>query len=372
MEYIYNARIINWTAGSPTINIPLDFLQTRGRRRQRQSITKMVVRSTLNLTTIAGASLDGRDQSDFIKLFRVFDAEGDRRYVLGDEIRQKAHLDLGNRAPANPITFPAATTADATFEHVINFKIPHRSRRGYDYCMPVDDLMNGGGIELTLPVTADLRLIAGVAPTINSGTYELSVFCEEQHDLQYPVRDVVRGFAFPSQSEFYVSVSNKLVREVVAYVRGIVGNTTIVAGVAVTNEPYALAQVRWEMLKRGYLSFNDSLVVGDPIFDNKSIPLVYSGYESKIPDMKLIGGQLLYRFSAPAAYTFLTHYISPRSRAMTEQAARRWGYDDVAAVVSVANKGGSGRDPREWEDFGRFMPAKQVGKPNRSGRYNEE
>jgi hypothetical protein len=369
---LFKAQTINFSAGNPTIPVRLDFLPARGRRRQRLILKRLHLYATVEITTPAATTISGEDFVDIFKLIKVYDAEGDRRYITGNEARMKMHVDMGSCAPPDS-TDQAAATGPSLKEVklIVNFELPSRARRGQDYGMPVEDLLNGGGIDITLGDVGDIRKTGAGALTIGANT-QIRIFaeCREEHDLRYPVRDVVRGYTFTAGTEFYVPVSNKLVREVFDYVQGVDGNVVQGDTQELTCEPYNLAGIRTEALRTAYLSENHdflrqisvSSVIGGPVDQGQLVPLIFSGNGSKIPDMKLIGGSLLFRFSTSAARSFLTHYISPRSRAMTEAAAQRNGYAAVNAEIAVANKGGRGRSPAEWDAFSRFMPAKQVGK----------
>jgi hypothetical protein len=90
-------------------------------------------------------------------------------------------------------------------------------------------------------------------------------------------------------------------------------------------------------------------------------PLVYPGKDSKVPDYKLHGGQLLVRFdgaSVAAASTFIVHTLSPKSPAMAAAAAAVAGQNGVDASVKTA-KSGSNRSPQSFGAWARFMAAKQ-------------
>lgn len=380
-SYFYKAQSITWAAGNPTTPVRLDFLPNKGRRRQRQIIRRIHMFADVVITTPAATTIDGQDFCDIFKLIQLYDAEGDRRYLTGNEARLKMHNDMGINVPPDASDQAAATGPSTKVVHLIlNFELPRRARRGEDYGMPVDDLLNGGGLNVTLGDVGDIRKTGAGALTIGATTaVRIVVECREEHDLRYPVRDIVRGYTFSSNTEFYVPVSNKLVREVGVFVVAAGGNTVITGTPDVTCEPYNLAAIRHEAFRGAYLAENDDVVqkigtagfLQGPVLNYQYWPIVWSGAQGKIPDMKLIGGNLLFRFSTAAAYSFLTHYIAPRSRALTEAAARRHGYSQVQAEIATANKGGKGKSPAEWAAWSRFMPAKQVNS-NTGGNGSED
>ncbi len=361
MFYFYKARTIPWQSGNATVNIPLDFLPSLGRRRGRLMIERIHILAVMNVTTGGGVSIvQGEDFYTFLKSIRVYDAEGDRRLITGTESWLKMMEENGDAIPSQPTTHAASTTQDDYIEYIINFSQPFKALRRNDYVMPVDDLLNGGGIELTLPVATDIASTGGTV-TINSGNYYITVVCSEAHDLQYPVRDVVRGYSFASNTEFYVPVNNKLVRSVIAYKLSSLQLSAWVThsnNYLVTCEPYGLSGIQAVQMRRAYLTeYGHSTF--DPVYGSKALHVVFPNFRDKIPLQKRIGGNLLIRFDSGAAgtFSFLTHYLAPKSRAMTEASAARAGLP-VNAMVATAGKG-SDRRPDAWGDMSKYMPAKQ-------------
>lgn len=362
MLYFYKAKNVAWQSGNPTVNVPLDFLPALGKRRNALMLERIHILVVLNITTAGGVSIvQGEDFYTFLKAIRVYDSEGDRRLMTGLESFVKMMEDNGDAVPTPPTTHAASTTQDDYCEFIINFSQPTRAHRRNDYLMPVEDMLNGGGIELTLPVAADLAATGGV-PTINSGTIYITVVCSESHDLQYPVRDIVRGYGFTSNTEFYVPVSNKLVRSLQMYLLtapGFANWNSNAAGYLATCEPYGLASIQTVQMRRAYLTeFGHSTF--DPVFTGASAPLVFPNKADKIPDMKRIGGNLLVRLDAgaAAAFSFLLHTIAPKSRAIVEAAAARRG-KTVDAELKLDGTSGDKRNPGRWGDMSRFMAAKQ-------------
>ena len=369
-HYYFKSKRETFVAGS-TIALQLDFIPTVGRRRGRLIIDRINVISDITLT-LAGktqaVSAEDYIANTFSRL-QVFDAEGDRRLLTGFDAATLARLDFGHRVP------PPGTTALyngvdlAASGHMLSvlpimFTRYWDAIRGEDFSLPVDDLLNGGGINFTFQTVA--AMYGSGISAVSAGYVEFEVVCHEAHDMEYHSRDVIRSYDFAAATQFYIPVSGRLLHRLFVYSPAADGGGATTAITDVTIEPYNFANIPYRDFTDDWLMENEAgcaaLSTGNinPVQALKCFPVIFPGNWGKIPTSKLIGGQLLVQFGGAAtAWTFLVHTITPKSGAMAATAASANGVGAVDSVVKTAGKN-SKRDSSDWSEYARFMPGKQV------------
>ncbi len=365
MHYPYKSQRILVGAGA-TVDIPLDFLPTVGKGGGRMVINRLVLRCSAAVTNPVGVTQESQDIASLIARVTVKDAEGERRDLLGRELRMKFTADMGTDADNydSPTTIPANATTTRVFDLPIFFRQPRYALRGEDYMLPVDDVLNGGAIQVQTSVVATTESTGGAATSVwNAGSFiQVYAFCTERHDLEYFVRDVVKSYTFASATEFMIPINGRLVRELLWY-QTLATEAARDAGAILTLDtysivPYDVNTIPVDIMDTwGWTMDLDTLGA----HDIPMRPLIYPGKDAKVPDFKLHGGQLLVRFdgsSVAAASTFIVHTISPKSPAMAASAAATAGQNGIDGEVKTA-KGGSVRDARAFGAWGRFMSVKQ-------------
>ncbi len=381
-HYTFKSKRLTW-APNDVENVQLDFLPTVGKRRGRLVIDRINVHYSMDLSVDSktGAVKAIDFASNAVKNIRIFDAEGNRRLLTGFQANLCARVDLGDRyVPPGRASSAASLgiyngldidgTDDATDSMVgvlpIMFNQYLQQHRGKDFAFPVDDLLNGGGIELSMPALADI--VGTDVDAITEGFYEIEVVCQEAHDFEYHSRDVRQGYTFQANTEFYIPVSGKLLRELLICRPAANGGSKVNVFPTVNCEPYNFNSVPYRHFMDNYLIETEAAcsgsAVGDmpghPVLTEQVLPLVYSGQDGKIPAAKLIGGQLYVQFpgGSNTAITAITHVIAPKSAAMAQAAAAS---NRVGTVnPEVRTKGESDRSNGAWDEYARFMPAKQV------------
>jgi len=331
----------------------------------------MVLEAKLNLTTTSTQSLTGADQASFVRQLVIDDNVGERVKLTGFELRQFANME--NCALADPAAFATSTqTTDATFRHVIPWKFP-LSRREHDTSLPIDDIAQGGKIDLFMPAASDL-LVSGSTPVINSGAYQFVFYCREEFNVELKARNHV--FSQPSTgNDAYINipVNGDMLRFLLmtkqeagpshAFLTGGVTDVSIDNLIGYNKIPreflkdeYALSRV---LRPRGMSA------AGDPIAAGDALPIISVGRDTKFPDLLRWSGNMILRLTSTVTTpVFIVHTITPRSAriaAATNQSNRLAGDHKYQTKLQNGQKDTPLRTPSEWGATGGYIPAKAAG-----------
>lgn len=315
--------------------------------------------ATLNLTTAGGVTLPGADQANLVKEIEIYDNTGLRRKLTGFKTRTMMHYELGNRTPADPTTFAAATTADATYHYIIPFTGRY-AFRGLDFGIPVHSIIGGAGrVSLTFPSSAQL-LGSGGNPTINSGSYKLTAILRElpRDDKQVFARDVWEWHSQTSNTDLTVFPKGRILAAAIAVKEAASGGSSMANMLSFTQQSLKYSAISRAALKQAYL-MNRSTVSGqDPFFNDRAIPLLCGRSDAQIEDFPILGGELnLQVDSSVTTPDVVCKYIAQKDMAQLRQDAARMKVSPNARL-RVKTKGKTRQDPAAWGDYAAFMPGK--------------
>lgn len=357
MSFIGKSETLAWVSGGKK-TLPLDFQDRVGPRTGRLALEKIVIRARLNITTVAANTIPGVDFARFMKKLRIYDSAGNRVYLQGDELRVFMHAELGDVVFPDPATHVASTTQDDVYFFTVNFSQIRSAKRRYDFAFPIDDLQNGGGIEIEMPTNGDL-FQTGAGATINNGDYTLYFYNREEWDVEFKSRDV-RESQIANSLVYYYSVGNgRALRALYAYVPAQGGGTVDTTVQNVTIESYKLTSIPRDVMHQLFLQRGiPVLTAQDPFFNNKALPLLWPNPDAKQTDSLIIPGQLAIRMdlSTFGPPNLLSHYIAPKDERMMKAAAESNGIDGSQIRVKTAGK--TAGDPAKWGNFAAFMPVK--------------
>lgn len=355
------SETLTWVSGD-TKQFAIDrFLSdTRGPRGGILVIDALHIRATLNLTTAGGVTLLGPDHANFIKKLRIHDNAGVRRFITGAKVRTMAHYDLGSRVPADPATFAAATTADASYDFIIPFTQPYSAFRGVDFGLPVHDIVGGGGVvELLMPTGAQLQGTGGT-PTINSGSYVMTAYLRElpPGDKQFFARDVVEEHSQTSNTDLVCYPKGRILRDAVIYKEAAGGGSSLANVLSYTQQQLGYTAISRAALKNAYLHNRDVTSGQDPFFNDKALALHFGRFDAQIEDHPIFGGEVLLQLdSSVTTPDVIARYIAPKDKRAMEIAAVRMGVSPNARI-RVKTRGKTRQDPKAWGRYAQFMPAK--------------
>lgn len=356
MSFLNKSETLSWVPSGKKA-LPLDFLDRVGPRTGRAAIEQIIFKCVLNITTPAANTIVGADMAGFIKRLRIADALGNRFYLTGAKARVCAHLDMGDCVPVDPATHAASTTQNDTFYLVVNFAQIRSARRMYDYALPVDDLQNGGTIEIEMPAATDI-FQSGTLAVINSGTYTAYIKYREEWDVEFHARDV-REETTTLNNAFYYSVGNgRLLRSLTAYKEAITGGTSVTTVSDVTIDTYKMVVTERDILKQLFLARGVPVLASqDPYFNDKALPIIFPAKDAKYSDSLLIPGQLGIRLTSTLTTPdLIAHYVAPKDERMMRATAETNGIDASQLRVKTAAK--TAQDPRAWGNLAAFASVK--------------
>lgn len=369
METPYKSQRIAVGPGG-NVDIPLDFLPVVGKGGGRSVVDKLVIRASAIVTNPAAVTIEGADVPSLISRVFIKDAAGERRDLLGIELGMKQMLDKNGTfivVHGGP-DIAANGTSTTVFELPIYFRQPEHALRGEDYFLPVDDLLNGGGINIQTATAATVEYTGAAPPTSvwNAGSWvQVYAWCSERHDLEYFSRDVVKSYSFSAAAnEFMVPIMGSLLRELVWY-QPISTEAARQAGTVLTLDTFSL--IPYDINTIPVDLFNTWGRLDEEVARALDVvpmrALVYPGAPSlaKTTDMKIHGGQLLVRFdgsSVATASRFIVHTLSPKSPAMAASAAATAGQGSIDGSIKTA-KAGSDRSSKAFGAWSKFLPVKQ-------------
>jgi len=363
MRFKFLSENWTWVSGG-TKTVPLEFLDRAGPRGGRMVIEKILLEATLNLTTTSTQSMTGPDQASFVKQVYIRDNVGERRRLTGFELRQ--HAAYESVALADPAALPVSqTNQPRTFCHVIPFRFDY-ARRGYDYSLPVDDIIQGGIIQVQMPANSDL-LATGV-PTIVSGSYQCVFYCREEFDVEAKARDRVLGVPSQGSDTFlYVAIGGDLIRSMLLTKEeaGPTGTFTNLTDVTVDNVK-GYQRIPRAFLTREYALDRPTFMTGfttamDGVFNNAAVPIFNVGDDAKIPDFLRFGGQAVLRLtSTVTSPKVILHTVAPKEeRIIASTNVLNELPADTGYVVKLQGGARSAlRDPRNWGALAAYLPAK--------------
>lgn len=364
MKFSVKSESLAWAASDKKTFRLEGFLgDTRGARGGILVMDELHILATLNLTTAGGVTLLGPDYANFIKKIRIADNAGDRRFITGFKARTLMHIDMGNRVPADPATFAAATTADATYEFVFKFT-QKNAFRGFDFGLPLHDILGGGVIELQMPTGTDLRGTGG-DPTINSGSYVATAYLREipATDWQFFARDVVEEHSQSSNTDLYAYPKGRIIREAVIVKEAASGGSALTNITDVTIQPLKEVAISRTAKKRGYLNERAVTSGQDPVFNDKALPVIYGRDDAKIDDFPIFGGELLVKLTSTVTTPdLMVRYIAPKDERQMQIGAARMGVPP-SAVLEAKTKGKTKTNPNAWGPYKPFMPSKAKVRP---------
>jgi hypothetical protein len=355
MSLSYKAPAITWVSGGKGTWFPAQFLPRQGPRGGRLVVEAMHVEGALFYTTGAGVTMAGSDFASSLKKFRVYDRNGNLRYLRGSYLRLKAFEDLADAAPADPASLAASqTNQPRTFNFLINFSQPLKAEREHDTALEVDRLFTGG-IEFDMPAASDL-LATGGTPSIVSGTYTLTCYCREEWDVEFHTVDMVEEFPQSNNTAFVVPVNGRWVRSINIAKEAASGGVTVSTISDATVEAYNLVGQTANALRQVYLRQN-AVATADPVAGLFMQPVIVAKRGHKITDCLRIGSDLLIRLtSTMATPDVIMHSYRPRDQQTTQLIAAQNGVDVGAATMKTARKGQ--RQPKNFGGLAAILPAK--------------
>lgn len=364
MRYRFLSETFPWVSGG-TKTLPLEFLDRAGPKGGRMVIEEIIIEAALNITTGAGVSMAGPDQASFVRQLFMRDNSGERRRLTGFELRQ--HAAYESKALADPATHAASTTQTDTYRHVVPFRFEY-ARRSYDYTIPVDDIIQGGILQILMPANSDL-IATGGTPTINSGSYVCVFYLREEFDVEAKVRDRVIGIPSQGSDNFiYVPIGGDLVRSL--FLTKEQASTaaqlfTLTTDVTVDNVK-GYTRIPRAFLQQEYLQDRPTFMTGfttamDPIFNSLALPIFNVGKDVKVPDLLRFGGQLIERISGTnTGVKNILHSIATKEERIIASTNMLNGLPPDTAYEMKLDGAGKGdvRVPKNWGPLAAYMATK--------------
>lgn len=340
--------------------IPSQLFPTRkGPNGKRLVVECIKIESSLFYTTGAGVTMAGADFSSSIKELRIHDGRRYRRKFSGFYTRMKSFLDLGTRSAVDPSSLAASqTNVNKVFVHWVQFAQP-KSRRQWDYAMPVDHLLDGGGLEWDMPAPSDL-LATGGSPTFGGtqGNYTVTAYCREEGDVEFHSIDQVEVIPQSQNQSWTAKIAGRKIRELVIAKAAASGGTVVTTVTDVTLAALFMTRVPRASFKDYYLAQAAYRTSDDPVFNDFALPILFPRWDSKQKDyQRFADDMLLEATSTLATPDILLHTVVPRDKSQTDAEAKANGVSPKGSRMKTAGK--SSRSPADHDADAAFLPAKQ-------------
>lgn len=359
-----------YVAGSP-IHVDPSFIPRRGERGGRNIIQRMSVRVRSDITTGAGVTLDGNDLPSLLQLIQLQDAAGYRWNLTGPQTVLEGQIDMAPRLMDAPADL-AANTANQISEQSLELCFSRPEDFGADdFSLPVDDLYDGGSIDLTWNPASSMPFAGGTG-TVNAATYFVIVaHCREEFDVQLKARDV-RGFvSCPNVSTINLPVLGNLVRSLYLHKEG--ADSAVYAGggadldtitffsfdnIRVNNNPLIVAQ-QTHKGERGLTTTQTDDLVNPSRTRCAAVPLIVPMRREKMRDRLRVDGMLTGRLtnSGSVVPNQVYHFVTPRDQRIA-RATLVANRVPPNAEITVKTVGKSLRNPEAWDGYDAYMPAK--------------
>src|SRR5678816_2811775 len=119
----------------------LSFMKPKGPRGGRNVITKLRVRCSAVLSTNGATTIAAGGLARILDQIRVVGPQGEFVNLTGPEVRMFHIADSGRNALPDPAALAInQVSVSRTIEFVLDFAPAVRSKRRYDYALPVDHL----------------------------------------------------------------------------------------------------------------------------------------------------------------------------------------------------------------------------------------
>jgi len=357
---LYRSETMTMAVGGDKRSLPLSFIPVRGPRLGRNIIKRLIIRSTLSITTNGSQTVTAAGLSAIVKNFRCWDAQGDLWRLTGPELRSKHIENHGQYAYPDPALVPISQTGTARiFYHVVDFAPFQHARRPNDTALPADVLYSSGGIEIETENQTALGSVPGV--TVVSNTCVVYADCYEEFDLQAHSRREVRSYSSANLTDLYMNVNGALIRSCYAYkfLDHITGGTDLSSTTDVTIEALGLNSIPTDILQAEVMleGVHTWASTVDPFSQStyRIIPIIRPTRDLKLTSMVNHDGQILIRLNGntvnnlPLIMDLITRQTPLSMTAESQQGGR---------VASIKTDGKSSKDPAQWGKLGQFMPKK--------------
>lgn len=279
----------------------LAFAQPVSVRGFRNVITRFRIVATYGITTDAGTTITGAGQAAVLQRLRIWDAQGDLWNIDGPTLRAKHIEEYGRWAEPDPAAC-IANTADQsrTFTWIVDFAPRYRSLRRWDYCLPVDVLLAGGGIQLQSNPASVLGT-GGGASYSTAPTFIIYADVRDEADLEGHSRREVRTFSSNNLEDINLPMNGAYCRSAFLFKPAdhATGGTDLSSITQVNIEAMGLALIPPSQLQAQFREEGeaDSTSTTDPFMSStyRALPLVIPTAYGKMTDMHRHDGQMLVR-----------------------------------------------------------------------------
>lgn len=367
MKPLYSlTQAIDQTTFTPS----LGFAPARGRRLGRHIIAAVGLRLVGTVTT-GTAGLLAADIPRMVQRVQVQDAAGLRRDLIGDDAFAYAQAMMGATYGSIGADLGASDDVDIDFQLMLPFYLPSLQEPS-DFCMAVDDLLNGGMLQATFATPAQLPADAVTDLSGVNAQFVLYAF-EEVGPVRLRMRDLVKtqtqssggGYRFPVNGNL---LSSLFIRSVGTAGGTVLTNLTSLSSAEldlVTQTPANLRQMFRATggVPAGFPTNSDLSPDGftDLLGTNRIVPIYAEGFGGKLADAIRIEQEVnltTVEASALSNVRLIGRTILPQSREVNAAAIQAQGPQFVQALKpSDIRADVSGRPPvSELGDAAAFLP----------------
>jgi hypothetical protein len=325
---------------SGSLNFPIQFLEP-ARRMISPEVERLKLRMKARLTVANGTVLEGATLCQLFSDVQFKDAAGDRVKLHASSLRIVNWLEKG-AAFRDPLDLTAGANQDVVFELEIPLA-PLRARRRADFRVAIDEILDGGELNLFCKAGATLPT-DGADAVVVSATAQWYARLVEGHKREGKSRMTWLEYNL-SQLE-YTYPAQGWVRYLAAYV-GQAGERAghRIAAQNITSRTLDITNIPDDILRSEYLAEmpymgGDSAgvtAVEDPVAKGAVVPLHYPQLDQKQlqnPDCQTVHVQFLTSIPDPADQPkMLVCSVTDRSTSLFQRVAKADSPNKLAAAI---------------------------------------
>lgn len=344
----------------------LSFLKPKGPRGGRNVISKLRLRCVSSLTTNASTTIAAGGLANICQQVRIVGPMGEFVNLTGPEIRMLHISEKGKNAIPDAALVAISQTGTArTIEFILDFAPVNRSKRRWDFALPVDHLLSVGDQALEVKGAANTDMGTGGGTTIVSQAWQLVVESREEPDIQDHCWRELRSVAQNQLTDFELPVSGGIVRNCFAfkYSDHITGGTDMSSCTSVQIPSLGVDAIDPTYLQNAFLDEgdHDRSSTSDPFVQTtrRVLPLIWSSFGEKLTDMPRHTSKLAIRLTGNSVsnLSLVTETIYEKTAKATQVEA---GYAAEHGLTgrTIKTEGKTKKDPSGWGWMKNFFPGK--------------
>lgn len=352
-------------AGVSAQTFPLAFLPLTGPRGGRNVIKSIQLVANVQVDTDGATTIAAGGWANFLQRMLIKVPGYTPVDCTGPQLRAFDYLFKGRQAPIDPTNLAISqANATRTIRWQVDFA-PRRSKRRWDFCLPVDVLRANGDGGLQIWTNGASSIGTGGGTTVDSISVYLVVDCREEFDVVARPKRELKAFSSANTTDHQLPVGGAYVRSLFLhkYSDHASGGSDLSSCTGITIPAWGMQnldpqEMRDQLIAEGV---NDSASTADPFVQTteRAIVIVHPHDDVKITDLLTHKADMQVTLTAfsVANTPFCMEALYPadaESMRLELEYAAKYGL----RARSVKTEGKTKKDPAAWGDLGRLLPNK--------------